>query len=78
MKDKFMIQCEMCGSTFQFGPHLYDGKHIARYQITVCRACWESNWDGWAPHFEKQLETLLNQKNIPIPEKNSKGWYPRE
>jgi len=35
-----MHPCFMCGSQFQMGEHIYDGKYIRRYDITVCMACW--------------------------------------
>jgi len=54
-KDKFMLRCPLCYGEFQFGPHRYDGTTIPRYQITVCNSCYQGNWDGWAPHYEKQL-----------------------
>ena len=34
--EKFMTSCELCGKSFRFGPHIYDGKVIPRYEITVC------------------------------------------
>lgn len=76
--EKIMCSCSLCGRQFQFGPHRYDGKHIPRYQITVCMSCWDGNWDGWAPHLEERLIAHLQQKGIPIPERNAKGWLPRE
>lgn len=76
--EKIMCSCSLCGNHFQFGPHRYDGKHISRYQITVCMSCWNGNWDGWAPHLEERLIAHLQQKGIPIPERNAKGWLPRE
>jgi hypothetical protein len=75
---KVMLSCDLCGSSFQMGPHVYDGKHIARYQITVCRACWLGNWDGWAPQYEKRLLSLLTERGLPVPARNEKGWLPRE
>ena len=76
--EKIMCSCALCGNPFQFGPHHYDGKHISRYQITVCMSCWTGNWDGWAPHLEERLIAYLQQKGLPIPERNAKGWLPRE
>jgi hypothetical protein len=78
-QDEFRIMetCAMCGSSFQFGPHIYDGKFIAAYQISVCRSCFESNWDGWAPHYEARLEAHLKAKGIPLPNRNAEGFYPR-
>ena len=46
-RPRLMEYCVTCGKTFQFGPGVYDGKHIARYQAMVCRTCYEGNWDGW-------------------------------
>ena len=68
----------MCGRQFQMGPHRYDGKFISRYQISVCRACYEGNWDGWAPHWEQHLVAHLKKNKLQIPEPNAKGWLPRD
>lgn len=73
-----MQTCGLCGTSFQFGTGVYDGKHIARYQLTVCRGCWEGNHDGWAKWLETKLVAHLNAKGIQIPERNAAGWYPRE
>lgn len=73
-----MRRCDLCNKEFQFGPHMYDGKHIPRYQITVCMSCWNGNWDGWAPDLEARLISHLKNKGLPIPERNAKGWLPRE
>jgi hypothetical protein len=75
---KFMFPCDLCGSKFQFGPHVYDGKHIASYQLTVCRSCWESNHDGWAPGLEDVFLAHLKAKGIAVPTRNAQGWFPRE
>jgi len=77
-KPKFMQKCGLCGSSFQFGPHIYDGKHIARYQLTVCRGCWDANYDGWCPALEPALLAHLESKGIAVPERNADGWLPRE
>jgi hypothetical protein len=29
--------------------------YIARYDISVCRACWDGNWDGWARNYETRI-----------------------
>ena len=77
-KEKFMNQCFMCGRDFQFGPHIYRGKGIPRYNISVCDTCYEGNWDGWAPECEKKLVEHLEKDGLPIPERNEKGWLPRD
>lgn len=77
-EQKFMHLCDMCGSSFQFGPHRYDGSHLARYDMTVCSTCWKSNWDGWAPHLEERILTHLNARGLSVPERNKAGLLPRE
>jgi len=77
-RDKFMYQCFICGGEFQFGPHKYKGKNIPRYKISVCDVCYNANWDGWAPEYENKLIEHLKKENLPIPERNEKGWFPRD
>jgi len=77
-EDKIMYQCFFCNSKYQMGPHLYDGKYISRYKIGVCMNCYRGNWDGWAPHYETKLIAHLHDKGLPIPERNEKGWLPRD
>ena len=48
MGPKVMKKCDHCGAEFQYGPHVYDGKYIQRYDITVCMICYNGNSDGWA------------------------------
>jgi hypothetical protein len=67
-----------CRRPFQMGPQVYQGKHIRRYQIDVCDGCYEGNWDGWAPRFEAQLIPRLKTTGLPIPDRNDKGWLPRD
>jgi hypothetical protein len=57
---------------------LYDGTHIQAYGITVCRGCYDGNWDGWAPQFEEAVTRHLIAKGLPLPKRNAKGWLPRD
>lgn len=75
---KFMTTCFTCGRAFQFGPHLYAGKHVPRYSITVCRDCYDANWDGWAPQFEAKILAHLEKNNLPAPIRNTDGLLPRD
>jgi len=77
-EDKFMFPCFMCGGQFQMGPHRYDGTTIPRYQVSLCRTCYNANWDGWGPHWEQRLMAHLKATERPIPERNAKGWLPRD
>lgn len=75
---KVMVRCATCGGEFRMGPDRYEGQHVPRYQITVCGSCYAGNWDGWAPHFEDRVVAVLKSKGLPIPERNAKGWLPRD
>ena len=72
-----MINCDLCGSKFQFGPSRYDGKVIPQYKLTLCRPCFSSNWDGFAPHYETFLERHWTRNGITFPNRNNDGLYPR-
>lgn len=77
VEHKAMMRCFICDSEYQFGPHLYKGKYISRYKINVCKICYQGNWDGWGPDCEDRLIAHLKKEGIPIPERNTEGWLPR-
>lgn len=68
----------MCGNEYQYGPHRYDGHYISKYKISVCSICYAGNWDGWNSHYEEKLIVHLHKNKLPIPERNAKGWFPRD
>jgi hypothetical protein len=70
--------CTLCGSQFESGPGRQGGKTINRYRITVCRTCWDANWNGWAPLHEQKLIEHLKQEGLPVPVRNVVGQLPRE
>lgn len=75
---KVMYTCFTCGREFQMRPHVYDGAFIPLYQVSVCRICYNGNWDGWAPHYEARLISHFKAKGLPVPTRNAKGWLPRD
>lgn len=72
----FMFNCNLCGRAARMDKHLYDGRTLPHYEMFVCNSCFESNWDGLAAHFEPAFVQHLNDRNIPLPQRNEKGWYP--
>lgn len=70
-----IFKCPCCGASFQHGTHRYEGKYIPRYEVLVCRNCYESNREGWAN--DKWLLEHLKSRNIPIPNTNTNGVLPR-
>jgi hypothetical protein len=76
-RKKMMLDCKVCNSSFQFGPGVYDGKHIRAYNMTVCKTCWDSNWDGWNPSAEAVILRHLEEQGIDIPQRID-GLIPRQ
>ena len=75
---KIKYTCFICGTSFQFGPNIYNGKQINSYNIIVCKKCYENNSDGWSPSCEEKLLIHLKEQNFELPKKNSSGLLPRE
>ena len=50
---------------------------VARYDIEVCRDCWEDNWNGWARKHEPRIVEHLMRKGLPVPVRNVFGLLPR-
>lgn len=77
-KERFMFQCAVCDQPYQHGPHRYEGHKLELYgDVFCCGPCWDGNWDGWGPRAEPRILAILNQKKLPIPARNGKGWLPR-
>jgi hypothetical protein len=75
---KFMFTCQLCSDSYQMGRHIYDGKQIPRYQLGVCKPCYDGNWDGWGSDHETKLLFHLKEKGLPVPERNKNGLLPRD
>jgi hypothetical protein len=76
MTYRFMTPCGLCGRDFQMGPHIYDGRWLGRYQMSICKICDAANWDGIGPVYEKKFELHLVERGLRVPARNGKGWYP--
>ena len=76
-EDKIMQTCDVCGSSYQHGPHVYEGCKLDLYGgIFCCSKCWDANGDGWAPSYEPVLLAILKAKNLPEPKRNANGLLP--
>jgi hypothetical protein len=53
-------------------------RHLRRYDIGVCRTCWDENWDGWPRTAEARLLEHLKAHGLPVPVRNVLGRLPRE
>jgi hypothetical protein len=72
-----LFPCDLCGSKVPMGAHSYRGRTLPHYDMFVCHICYDSNWDGIGPVYEKRFERHLAQHGIPLPTRNRQGWYPR-
>lgn len=70
--------CDICGTEVMFGKGAYQLRPLKLYGVHCCETCWKGNWDGWGPYSESKILAILKEKNLPIPERNKKGWLPRE
>lgn len=74
---KIRIPCAVCRTEFQMGRHIYEGKVLPAYKITVCGICYGSNADGWNPRVENAVTAKLIELGLPFPPRNAKGLLPR-
>jgi hypothetical protein len=77
-KDCLQETCKICNRAFDYGPHVYYGKYLPRYQMMVCTLCLRANNDGWNPEAEKCIFEHPKQKKLDLPERNAAGWLPIE
>jgi hypothetical protein len=71
--DPIMIDCFLCSRPFQFGPHVYNGRHVQAWDIMICSRCDKGNWDGVVPANRPHFEPYLRSKGIEVRYK-AKGW----
>ena len=69
--------CDICRSPFRYGTR-YDGHVVERYQITVCRRCYDSNASGWSPAHEAMILGHLKARGLSAPSRNAKELLPRD
>lgn len=77
MDQKITFNCDLCGGPYKMGPHVYEGHQLRHYSMWLCHRCYAVNWDGISPMFEAAFEQHLQSRGIPLPGRNTKGWYPR-
>jgi hypothetical protein len=70
---KLIIECFLCRRTFRFGPQQYDGRAIPQWGTTVCRNCYDFNWDGVVPDRFPHLVPYLQSQGIEV-RYNANGW----
>jgi len=77
--NEIMFKCDVCGKSYQHGPHRYEGHRLKLYgDIFACDSCWRGNHDGWTPHYEEVLLGHLKRQGLAVPLRNGKGLLPRQ
>lgn len=77
-QERIMSNCDICGNSYQHGPHRHEGHRLHLYgEIMACDSCWRGNHDGWAPHREPILLAHLQRQGLPVPARNDKDLLPR-
>lgn len=70
---KHMIECFLCESEFQFGPHIYNSSHVSSWGTTLCKTCIGMNHDGIVTEQWPKLMRHLADKGV-LPKLNARGW----
>lgn len=70
-------RCFFCDRLFHYGgTHKYYGEVVPRFKLSICEICQQANHDGLHHKYDDKFEKHLKANNLPIPEKNAKGYYP--
>jgi hypothetical protein len=56
--------CFLCKKPFEFGAD--HGRKIPVWNIMVCNACYQGNWDGIAPEAHPDLMSYLKSQGIEV------------
>ena len=78
MSLRVKIKCGLCERVSEYGPPDYRGKQLPKYDLFVCKNCYDQNSEGILRNHEGRFEAHLAAKNIPLPARNDKGLYPRD
>jgi hypothetical protein len=57
----------------KFGPLIYNGRRITKWDTMVCSRCPERNWDGIVPEKHPDLIPHLRSRGIEV-KLNARGW----
>lgn len=67
------LDCFLCKGKFAFGPHVYRGDKVNEWDIWVCSACRNANYDGIVPVVHPHLVEHLKARGIE-PNLTAEGW----
>ncbi|MCH8348420.1 MAG: hypothetical protein IH901_08030 [Proteobacteria bacterium] len=70
--------CFFCDAKCQMEAGVYELRRLGNYGVSVCTICYEGSWDGIAPVYQDKLIAFLKENGKKVPERNEKGWLPRE
>jgi len=61
-----MVECFLCDRSFQYGPNLYDGKHLCAWGVIVCDNCYHLNLDEILPETYPKLAAHLAARGVTV------------
>jgi hypothetical protein len=67
-----VVECFLCGATFQFSRHRQDGRSVRGWKLSLCNSCLDSNDDGVAPATHPRLMRHLAEAGIDV-QLNARG-----
>ena len=72
-----IADCFLCQQEKWSGPYVYEGRHIASWDVWICNACRSENWDGVVISSDhgRRLIDHLKSKGIAITT-NAEGHLP--
>jgi hypothetical protein len=57
-------QCFLCQQSFQYGPRVFDGRQIRKWDIMICTRCYDGNRQGIGADQYPRLMDHLKAKRI--------------
>jgi hypothetical protein len=62
-----MYPCFVCGQSFHFGPHVYDGRAVQGWNCAaICKVCESSNQNGLMPDQWPDLIGNLQRQGVRV------------
>lgn len=72
---KIIYCCDLCGSEYQFGPHIYSGHYLPSFEINVCNGCVPRKNSAIPALYEAKFRKILQDKGLEAPKRNADGDF---
>lgn len=68
---KIFYNCDLCGSEYQFGPHVYAGHYLFSFKLNVCKRCVPRTDSPIPALYEAKFLKLVKKKGLDAPTRNA-------